>query len=43
MLVAKMGGYIGRKSDPFPGHQIMWQGYIKLQLMSEGYALLRGP
>ena len=42
-LVAKMGGYLGRKSDPPPGHQIMWQGYIKLQLMCEGYALLRGP
>jgi hypothetical protein len=38
-LVANMGGYIGRTSDPPPGHQIMWQGYSCLQIMCEGYAL----
>jgi len=38
-LVAKMGGYLGRAGDPPPGHQIMWRGYKKLQLMCEGYVL----
>jgi hypothetical protein len=38
-LVAKLGGYLGRKSDPPPGHQLMWQGYAKLRVLCEGYAL----
>lgn len=38
-LVARIGGYLGRKSDPEPGHQLMWQGYFQLQLMCEGFAL----
>jgi len=38
-LVARIGGYLGRKSDPEPGHQLMWQGYLQLQLMCEGFAL----
>jgi hypothetical protein len=38
-LVAKMGGYLDRANDPPPGHQIMWQGYTKLQIMCEGFAL----
>jgi hypothetical protein len=38
-LVAKLGGYLGRKNDPPPGHQIIWQGYTVLQAMSMGFAL----
>jgi hypothetical protein len=38
-LVALMGGYLGRRSDPPPGHQLMWQGYTVLRLMCEGFAL----
>ena len=38
-LVAKIGGYLDRPSDPPPGHQIMWRGYMKLQIMIEGYLL----
>jgi hypothetical protein len=38
-LVAKIGGYLGRASDPPPGHQLMWQGYTQLHLMCEGFAL----
>jgi Domain of unknown function (DUF4338)/Transposase DNA-binding/Transposase Tn5 dimerisation domain len=38
-LVARIGGYLGRKSDPEPGHQLMWRGYLELQLMCEGFAL----
>jgi len=38
-LVARLGGYLARASDPPPGHQIMWRGYEKLQLMCEGFVL----
>jgi hypothetical protein len=41
-LVARIGGYLGRSSDPPPGHQLMWQGYSQLQLMCEGFALRGG-
>ena len=34
-----MGGYLGRKKDPEPGHQLMWEGYSKLLIMTEGFAL----
>ena len=45
-LVASIGGYLGRKNDPPPGHQLMWLGYSYLQRMCEGYLLgrnARGP
>jgi hypothetical protein len=38
-LVAKFGGYLGRSNDPPPGHQLMWSGYNKLQLMCDGFTL----
>src|SRR5919201_2542668 len=38
-LVARIGGYLGRKNDPEPGHQLMWEGYSQLLLMCEGFAL----
>ncbi|MCP4268924.1 MAG: hypothetical protein GY777_25695 [Candidatus Brocadiaceae bacterium] len=38
-MVGKIGGYLGRSNDPPPGHQLMWHGYSKLQLMCEGFAL----
>jgi len=38
-VVAKLGGYLGRKCDGPPGHQLMWYGYISLRLMFAGYIL----
>jgi len=38
-LVARIGGYLGRKKDPEPGHQLMWKGLSQLLLMCEGFAL----
>jgi Domain of unknown function (DUF4338)/Transposase DNA-binding/Transposase Tn5 dimerisation domain len=38
-LVAKLGGYIGRNTDPPPGHQLLWQGFTALQLMTLGASL----
>ncbi|MGB5534467.1 MAG: IS4 family transposase [Thiogranum sp.] len=38
-LIAAIGGYLDRKSDPPPGHQILWLGYTAFQYMSAGYSL----
>ena len=40
LLVAKIGGYLGRNNDPPPGHQLLWQGYAEFQFMCLGFALL---
>ncbi|MCP3868078.1 MAG: hypothetical protein GY703_08310 [Gammaproteobacteria bacterium] len=39
-LVASIGGYLDRKKDPPPGHQILWLGYMAFQYMSTGYSLM---
>jgi hypothetical protein len=39
-LIAKIGGYLGRNSDPPPGHQLLWQGYREFQFMCLGFELL---
>ncbi len=39
-VVAKIGGYLGRNSDPPPGHQLLWRGYTEFQFMCLGFALL---
>ena len=39
LLIAKIGGYLGRRNDPPPGHQRMWQGYTEFQYMCEGFLL----
>jgi len=38
-IVAAMGGYLRRKSDPPPGHQLLWRGYMQLHSMSIGFSL----
>ena len=38
-LVTHLGGYRGRKHDPAPGNQIMWEGYNGLTLATMGYRL----
>jgi len=39
LIVASMGGYLRRKNDPPPGHELMWRGYTQLRAMSIGYSL----
>lgn len=36
-LVGRLGGHLGRKGDPPPGHQVLWTGYSKLRLMCAGF------
>ena len=38
-LVARMGGYLGRKTPP--GHKVMWSGNVQLRLMCMGYLMGR--
>ena len=39
LVLARLGGYLARKHDPPPGHQLMWQGYVTLYGMCLGFAL----
>ena len=41
-LVARLGGYLARKNDPPPGHEIMWRGFSILQIMTQGFELGAG-
>ena len=41
-MVAKIGGYLGRKNDLPSGHQLIWQGYAALQFMVLGFTLGAG-
>jgi len=34
--IAKLGGFLARKSDGEPGWQTIWHGYQKLQLIVKG-------
>jgi len=39
LLVAILGGYLSRKRDPPPGHQLIWHGYSTLATMTFAYVL----
>ena len=41
--VAKLGGFIGRKSDGDPGWQTIWLGWQELQLLQKGFELANNP
>ena len=43
MAVARLGGFIGRKSDGMPGWQTIWRGWQRLFWMSEGLETLNQP
>lgn len=38
---AQLGGFLGRKGDGNPGWRTLWQGWWKLQLLTEGAELVR--
>jgi hypothetical protein len=42
-LLAIIGGYLARKHDPPPGHQLLWQGYLQFYFMCLGFQLLDDP
>ena len=39
--IARFGGYLDRKSDPPPGWQTLWLGWIRVQMVLEGVRLAR--
>jgi hypothetical protein len=39
--IARLGGFIGRKSDGNPGWQTIWRGFQKLMVLVAGYDLGR--
>lgn len=42
-MIAKLGGFIGRKSDREPGTETLWRGLLRLDGMTEGWRLASGP
>ena len=42
-MIAKLGGFLGRKSDGEPGTETLWRGLLRLDGMTEGWRLARGP
>jgi hypothetical protein len=42
-MIAKLGGFIGRKSDGEPGAETLWRGLLRLDGMTEGWRLASGP
>lgn len=42
-MVAKHGGFMGRKSDGEPGTETLWRGLQRLDGLTEGWRLPRGP
>jgi len=43
IAVARLGGFIGRKSDGMPGWQTIWRGWQRLLWMNEGLETLNQP
>jgi len=41
--IAKLGGFIGRKSDGEPGVKVLWRGWIRLQDIVETWLLTHPP
>ena len=42
ILIARLGGYLARKSDPPPGTLTLWRGWKRLINMTEGWCLATG-
>ena len=40
--IAKLGGYIGRNTDPPPGMISIWRGWTRLMNMVEDYQIICG-
>ena len=41
VTLARLGGYLNRNNDPPPGHQKIWEGYVRLATMAETYERLQ--
>ena len=41
--IAKLGGFLARKSDPQPGVTVIWRGWQRLSDIADTFALLHDP
>ena len=41
--IAKLGGFLARKSDPEPGVTVIWRGWQRLSDIADTFALLHNP
>ena len=39
IIIARLGGYLDRKSDPPPGTTVMWRGFSRLSDLEEGFRI----
>jgi hypothetical protein len=42
-MIAKHGGFLGRKGDGEPGTETLWRGLLRLDGLTQGWRLPRGP
>ena len=42
VALARLGGFLARKSDGSPGWITLWRGWRKLMLLAQGYDLAKG-
>jgi hypothetical protein len=40
LMIAALGGHLGRKGDGFPGTQTLWRGVLKASIATEVYAAI---
>ncbi len=43
MLLARLGGFLGRKSDGYPGCTVLWRGLDKLEIIVAAWKVFRSP
>ena len=43
LMIAKLGGFLGRKGDGNPGVKVIWRGLRRLYDIAEGWAIARLP
>ena len=42
-MIAKLGGFLGRKSDGQPGVKVIWRGLMCLNNIAKGWLAARLP
>ena len=42
-MIAKLGGFLGRKGDGEPGAKVLWQGLFRLEAITQAYLVFRAP
>ncbi len=40
-MIAKLGGFLGRKNDKDPGAKVLWQGLFRLEAITQAYLLFK--